>query len=64
MFSTNMPDGSAQVVEPVDAHHRHARATVRFMRGDTAMMSGQYFADFDADGKIVRLIGFPGKGAE
>ena len=61
IFGQHMPGGSAQVVK-LDEHHGHARATVAFMMGDKPMMHGHYFADLDADGKILRLVGFPGLG--
>ncbi len=58
------PDASAKVIEPTDSHHGHVRANVTFDFGGGKSMVGQYFADLDKDGKIVRVIGFPGKGAE
>lgn len=61
MFGQHMPGGSAEVVK-VDAHNGHARATVAFKKDGNAMMHGHYFADMDADGKLTRLIGFPGLG--
>ena len=60
-FAAHMPGASATVVS-VSTHHGHARATVDFIRDGTAMMRGQYFADLDAEGRILRLIGFPGTG--
>ncbi|WP_146345941.1 nuclear transport factor 2 family protein [Phaeobacter marinintestinus] len=59
-FSDMMPGASAKVVS-VSQHHGHARATVDFLKGDTLMMRGQYFADIN-DAKITRLIGFTGTG--
>jgi hypothetical protein len=65
MFSEKSPPGArAEVIEPVDFHHGHARANVRFIMSEEMQMVGQYFADLDAAGKITRLVGFPGKGAE
>ncbi|MEO0357630.1 MAG: nuclear transport factor 2 family protein [Pseudomonadota bacterium] len=61
MFGQHMPGGSAEVVK-IDAHNGHARATVAFTKDGVAMMHGHYFADFDADEKLVRLVGFPGLG--
>lgn len=61
MFGQHMPGGSAEVVK-IDEHNGHARATVAFKMGDKAMMHGHYFADLDANGKIIRLVGFPGLG--
>ena len=58
------PGASARVIEPIDRHHGHARVNVAFDFGEGKSMVGQYFADLDADGKIVRAVGFPGKGAE
>lgn len=59
-FGDNMPGASAQVVA-VAFHHGHARATVDFNKDGARMMRGQYFADID-DGRVTRLIGFPGMG--
>lgn len=59
-FGEMMPGGSAKVVN-VSAHNGHARATVDFLKDGNRMMRGQYFADLK-DGKISRLIGFPGMG--
>ena len=63
-FSRNMPGAAAELVEPVDMHHGHARCTVRFLNGGKVMMTGQYFADLDGEGRVSRLIGFAGRGAE
>jgi hypothetical protein len=59
-FAKMMPSGSATVAA-TSAHHGHARATVDFVKDGKTMMRGQYFADI-TDGKITRLIGFPGMG--
>ncbi len=56
------PGASAGVIEPVDSHHGHARASVTFDFGGGKSMVGQYFADLDRNGKIIRIVGFPGKG--
>ncbi len=58
------PGASARPIDPIDSHHGHARANVVFDFGGGKSMVGQYFADLDEDGKIVRIVGFPGKGAE
>ena len=58
------PGASAKVIEPMDSHHGHVRANVTFDFEGGNSMVGQYFADLDDDGKIVRIVGFPGKGAE
>ena len=64
-FLKNSPPGAkAEVIEPIDSHHGHVRANVRFVMGPDMQMVGQYFGDLDAAGKITRLVGFPGKGAE
>lgn len=62
MFATHMPGGAAKVVA-ISEHHGHARATVDFTKDGAAMMRGQYFADLDANGRITRMVGFPGDGA-
>ncbi len=59
-FGEMMPGASAKVVA-VSNHNGHARATVDFMKDGNQMMRGQYFADLK-DGKVARLIGFPGMG--
>ncbi len=53
-----------KVAEPVDFKANHARATIHFVMGPDMKQVGQYFADLDANGKVTRLIGFVGKGAE
>jgi len=58
------PGASAKVIEPVDLHHGHVRANVTFDFGGGKAMVGQYFADLDGSGRITRIVGFPGKGAE
>ncbi len=58
------PGARVEVAEPVDVKNGHARATVRFIMSDEMQQTGQYFADLDAAGKITRLVGFVGKGAE
>lgn len=65
MFRQNCPPGAkCEVIEPVDEKGGHARATVRFIMNADQQMTGQYFIDHDADGKITRMVGFVGKGAE
>ena len=63
MFTRHMPGASARVAH-VSEHHGHVRATVDFLNNGAAMMRGQYFADLDADGKLVRIVGFTGTGEE
>lgn len=58
------PGASVEVKEPVDEKLGHARVTVDFVMGPEMKQTGQYFADLDGNGKITRLIGFVGKGAE
>lgn len=58
------PGARVEVANPVDEKNGHARATVRFIMSDEMQQTGQYFADLDAAGKITRLVGFAGKGAE
>lgn len=60
-FTRQMPGAAATVVS-LSEHHGHARATVEFSAGGKAMMRGQYFADLDGDGRILRLVGFTGTG--
>jgi len=59
-FGDMMPGASARVVA-TSTTHNHVRATVDFLKDGTPMMRGQYFADIK-DGKITRLVGFPGMG--
>jgi len=59
-FGEMMPGASAKVVA-VSNHHGFSRATVDFLKDGTQMMRGQYFADI-TEGRITRLIGFPGMG--
>ncbi|MFZ5962323.1 nuclear transport factor 2 family protein [Thalassococcus sp. BH17M4-6] len=61
MFTSNMPGATAEVVD-VSAHHGFARATVDFMRDGATMVRGQYFADLDDSGAIIRMVGFTGTG--
>lgn len=58
------PGARVEVIEPMDVKGGHARATVRFIMSPEMQQTGQYFADLDGSGKITRLIGFVGKGAE
>ena len=58
------PGASVAVKDPVDEKMGHARATVAFIMGPDMQQTGQYYADLDGAGKITRLIGFVGKGAE
>ncbi|MEX0366897.1 MAG: nuclear transport factor 2 family protein [Ruegeria sp.] len=60
MFGEMMPGASAKVVH-ISEHRSHARATVDFLKDGALMVRGQYFADLE-DGRVVRLIGFPGMG--
>ena len=59
-FAEMMPGASAKIVQ-VDEHHGFARATVDFLKDEAPMMRGQYFAEL-ADGRVKRLVGFPGTG--
>lgn len=58
------PGATVEVADPVDEKNGHARATVHFVMSEDMRQTGQYFADLDGDGKILRLVGFVGKGAE
>ncbi len=58
------PGAMVEVVDPVDVKDGHARATVNFVMSAEMKQTGQYFADLDGDGKITRIVGFVGKGAE
>lgn len=62
-FAKMAPGGRAEVVEPVDLRHGYARCTVRFVMGDKTQL-GQYFAEVAANGRLARIVGFPGKGPE
>jgi hypothetical protein len=59
-FGQMMPGASAEVVA-ISEHHGHVRATVDFLKDGKPMMRGHYFGDIK-DGKVTRLIGFPGTG--
>lgn len=64
-FLPQCPPGARVVVaDPVDEKHGHARATVHFVITTAMKQTGQYYVDLDANGKIVRLVGFLGKGAD
>ena len=63
-FAANAPGASVGVLDPVDTHNGHFRCSVRFEMGRNMSIIGQYFGDLDAAGKITRMIGFVGKGAE
>ena len=56
-FRTLMPDGGA-VARDADGYDGHGRAAVDFLKGGKPMMTGQYFAALDGDGRITHLIGF------
>jgi len=58
------PGAQVAISDPVDFNGISARATVQFIMGPDMKQTGQYFADFDAAGKLSRLVGFVGKGAE
>lgn len=58
------PGARVEVAEPVDERRGTVRATVNFIMSEDMRQVGQYFADTDANGKITRLVGFVGKGAE
>jgi len=61
MFSANMPGGAAAVVS-TSTHHGYVRATVAFRKDGATMMHGQYFAELDSFGQVIRLVGFAGMG--
>lgn len=61
MFTSQMPGATAKAAV-VSLCHSHARVTVDFLKDDARMMRGQYFADLDGDGRITRMVGFPGMG--
>ncbi len=63
-FAKSAPGARAEVVGPADSHNGHFRCTVRFVMGPDKAMTGQYFGDLDDAGKITRIVGFVGKGAE
>lgn len=58
------PGAEVEVVDPVDVRRGVARCTIDFIMSADMRQTGQYFAELDGDGKIVRLVGFVGKGAE
>ena len=58
------PGAAVNVLEPVDIRGNTARLTVDFVMGPEMKQTGQYFADLNDAGKITRLVGFVGKGAE
>ena len=58
------PGAKVEVADPVDERRGMARATVNFVMSPEMIQKGQYFADLDDGGKITRLTGFVGKGAE
>ncbi|KMW60828.1 hypothetical protein AIOL_000993 [Candidatus Rhodobacter oscarellae] len=58
------PGAKVTVADPVDSKDGHARATVHFVMSEEMQQTGQYFAELDGYGKITRLVGFAGKGAE
>ena len=58
------PGAKVVVADPVDVKNGHARATVKFVMSAEMQQVGQYYADLDDAGKITRIIGFVGKGAE
>jgi hypothetical protein len=61
MFSQMAPGMPVAAVN-ISTTLSYARATVHFGEGERSQ-SRQYTADLDADGKIVRIIGFVGMGA-
>lgn len=58
------PGAKVAVADPVDEKLGCARCTVHFVMSAEMVQVGQYFADLDNEGKITRLVGFVGKGAE
>ena len=64
-FLTMCPPGAeVEVKDPVDAKLGHARATVAFKMSAEMQQLGQYFADLDDSGKIIRLVGYAGMGTQ
>lgn len=59
-FLPMCPPGAVVEVTQADENLGHVRATVAFKMSDEMQQTGQYFADLDADGKILRLVGFKG----
>jgi hypothetical protein len=58
------PGAQVSVAKPVDMSGTTARCTVHFVMSPEMKQVGQYFAELDATGKITRVVGFAGKGAE
>ncbi len=56
-FRTLMPEGAA-VARDADGYEGHARAAVDFLNAGSVMVTGQYFAALDGQGRISHLIGF------
>jgi len=62
-FTEMAPGGVADTVD-VATSDGVIRATVEFRMSDGMAQLGQYFAEADADGKLTRLVGFVGNGAQ
>ena len=58
------PGAKVEVAQPVDESGGHFRATVNFIMSKDMVQVGQYFGKLDGDGKIARIFGFVGKGAD
>ena len=58
------PGAKVVVADPVDEIGGHFRATVRFVMSEDMVQIGQYFGKLGDDGKVRRIYGFVGKGAE
>lgn len=59
---SNMAPGMPVSVVNLTKTLTFARAAVQFGTGDKSQL-GQYIADLDENGKIIRLVGFVGMGA-
>ncbi len=62
-FSRMAPGAVAQVAD-IQARDGMIRATVQFAMPDGAMQLGQYVIETDDAGRLTRLVGFKGTGAE
>ena len=62
MFTQYAPGATARVAALSEVKG-HYRATVAFEMADGKTQHGQYFIDCDADGRMIRMVGFAGLGA-
>ncbi|MEO1287860.1 MAG: hypothetical protein AAFV93_08830 [Chloroflexota bacterium] len=58
MFRANVPNVNVSLLSPPDSHHNHARCRFIMKRNGQTFSSGTYIFEFDADGRINRMIGF------